>query len=81
LAIFSAAIEAFDGARPHRIPAAVGAKPHALGERMVGVRGEPAFDAGGDLPDSLLTDAQLSGDLLLCFACEDVPFIDFAIAP
>ena len=79
--IFSAAFEAFDGERPDRIPAAARAQTHARREGMVAVRGEPAFDAGGDLGDSLVADAKLRGELLLRFARDDMPFVDCTIAP
>jgi hypothetical protein len=48
---------------------------------MVAVCSEPAFDAGDDLSDALAADAEGRGDLLLRFAREDVPSIDFAITP
>ena len=81
LAIFSAALEAFDGKRPDCLPAGVRARLHAPDEGMVAVRGEPGFDAGNDLPDALVADAERRGDLRLRFTRGDIPFIDFAIAP
>lgn len=47
---------------------------------MFRMRGDPGFDARGDLADALLRQAVISGDGLLCLAAQDMSFINAAIA-
>jgi hypothetical protein len=79
LAVFAAAGEARHRFRPQRLPAPRAAQPHALGERMFRVTGNPCFDPCGDLPYALLTNSIIGRNCLLGLAIQNMPLIDAAI--
>ena len=79
-AILAAACEGVHRFFPERLPAPRAPQPQALGERMFGVRDQPAFDARSDLRHPLLRHGVGRGHLLLRLSAQQMLFIDRAIA-